>query len=79
MGNGIFSSLFDFNGDGKLDAFERGMEFMAFQQIMGGGSGDEIDALEAAGLSYEELLLMDEDERREVMEAAGLDPDDFDF
>ena len=55
------------------------MEFMAFQQIMGGGSGNEIDALEAAGLSYEELLLMDEGERREVLEAAGLDPDDFDF
>ena len=79
MGGGIFGSLFDFNGDGKLDALERGMEFMAFQQIMGGGSGDEIDALEAAGLSYEELLLMGEDERREVLEAAGLDPDDFDF
>ena len=79
MGGGIFGSLFDFNGDGKLDALERGMEFMAFHQIMGGGSGDEIDALEAAGLSYEELLLMDEDERREVLMAAGLDPDDFDF
>ena len=76
---GIFGSLFDFNGDGKLDALEQGMEFMAFQQIMGGSSGDEMDALEAAGLSYEELLLMDEDERREVLEAAGLDPDDFDF
>ena len=78
MGGGISGSLFDFNGDGKLDALERGMEFMAFQQIMGSGSGDEIDALEAAGLSYEELLLMDEDERREVLEAAGFDPDDFD-
>ena len=47
--------------------------------IMGGGSDDEMDVLEAAGLSYEELLLMDEDERREVLMAAGLDPDDFDF
>ena len=79
MGGGIFGSLFDFNGDGKLDALERGMEFMAFQQIMGGGSGDALDALEAAGLSYEELLMMDEDERREVLEAAGLDPDGFYF
>ena len=79
MGGGIFGSLFDFNRDGKLDALERGMEFMAFRQIMGGSTGDEMDALEAAGLSYEELLLMDEDERREVLEAAGLDPDDFDF
>ena len=33
MGSGIFGSLFDFNGDGKLDAFERGMEFMAFRFI----------------------------------------------
>ena len=79
MSGGIFGSLFDFNGDGKLDALERGMEFMTFQQIMGGGSGDKMDVLEAAGLSYEELLLMDEDERWEVLEAAGLDPDDFDF
>ena len=79
MGDGIFGSLFDFNGDRKLDALERGMEFMAFQQIMGGGSDDEIDALEAAGLSYEELLFMDEDKRREVLEAVGFDPDDFGF
>ena len=47
--------------------------------IMGGSSDDEMDVLEAAGLSYEELLLMDEDERRKVLEAAGLDPDDFEF
>ena len=79
MGGGIFGSLFDFNGDGKVDALERGIEFMAFQQIMDGGSDDEMDVLEIAGLSYEELLLMDEDERRKVLEAAGLDPDDFDF
>lgn len=79
MSGGIFGSLFDFNGDGKLDALEQGMEFMAFQQIIGGGSGDEIDTLETAGLSYEELLYMNEDERREVLEAADLDPDNFDF
>lgn len=66
MGDGIFGSLFDFNGDRKLDALERGMEFMAFQQIMGGGSDDEIDALEAAGISYGELLLMNGDERHDL-------------
>ena len=76
MALGIFGGLFDFNGDGKLDAFEQGMEFMAFQAIMGGDTDGE---LEAAGLSYEDLLLMDEDERRAVLEDAGLDPDDFDF
>ena len=27
----------------------------------------------------EELEFMDDDERREILEAAGLNPDDFDF
>ena len=49
MDKGFFGGLFDVNHDGKLDAFERTMDFM------------------------------DEDERREVLEDAGLDPDDYDF
>ena len=32
-----------------------------------------------AGLDYDELLFMDEDERIEALEDAGLDPDDYDF
>lgn len=40
---------------------------------------DEMESeLEAAGLSLGELDLMDDDERREVLEEAGIDPDDFD-
>lgn len=35
--------------------------------------------LELAGLDAEDLEFMDEDERREVLEDAGLDPDDYDF
>ena len=78
MSGGIFGSLFDFNGDGELDAFEQGMEFMALQEMIGGISDDEMDEL-AVGLSYNDLLLMDEDERREVLEDVGLDPDDYIF
>ena len=37
------------------------------------------DELELAGLHADELELMDEDERREALEDAGLDPDDYDF
>ena len=37
------------------------------------------DELEMAGLDRDELEFMDEDERREALEDAGLDPDDFDF
>ena len=36
------------------------------------------DELEMAGLDVEELADMDEYERREALEDAGLDPDDFD-
>ena len=31
-----------------------------------------------AGLDIDELEYMDEDERREALEDAGLDPDDYD-
>lgn len=34
--------------------------------------------LELAGLDLDELEEMDEDERREALEDAGLDPDDYD-
>ena len=36
------------------------------------------DELEMAGLDVDELEYMDEDERREALEDAGLDPDDYD-
>ena len=34
MGNGIFGSLFDFNGDGKLSAFEQGAECQFFHEVI---------------------------------------------
>ena len=34
MGNGIFGSLFDFNGDGKLNAFEQGLECQFFNEVV---------------------------------------------
>lgn len=40
---------------------------------------DNEDVFAAAGLDYDELKLMDSEERREVLEDAGLDPDEFEF
>ena len=40
---------------------------------------DLISELEMAGLDYDDLSYMDEGERREAFEDAGLDPDDYDF
>lgn len=30
---GFFGNLFDFNGDGKLDSFEKAMDFGAFMSM----------------------------------------------
>ena len=73
---GLFGDLFDFNGDGKLDAFEEAAEFGAFMNMADSCQKDE---LTSAGLDIDKLDLMDDDERREAIEDAGLDPDDYDF
>ena len=71
---GLFGNIFDFNRDGKLDSFEKATEFGAFMQIIHSEKNDE---LTSAGLDMNELELMDEAERREVIESSGLDPDDY--
>ena len=71
---GIFRDLFDLNGDGQLDSMEKAVEFGAFMQMIDLCQKDE---LTSAGLDMNELELMDEAERREVIESAGLDPDDY--
>ena len=32
--NGLFGGLFDFDGDGKLDSFEKAAEFSFFVEMM---------------------------------------------
>ena len=39
----IFGDLFDFNSDGKLDAFEKAAEFGAFMQMIESEEQDEED------------------------------------
>ena len=34
MSNGIFGDLFDFNGNGNIDCFEQGLEFMLLNQLL---------------------------------------------
>lgn len=40
---------------------------------------DDTDVFGDAGLDYDELEMMDPEERRETLEDAGLDPDEYDF
>lgn len=66
---------FDINKDGMLDM---GESFLKFQAIMGNEEDLLEDELESVGLDKLDLELMDDAERREALEDAGLDPDDYD-
>ena len=75
-----FDAMFDFNRDGHLDPFEQAMQFDFIEEGMKSESGrdEEEDELFGSDLDFDELEDMDEDERREALEEAGYDPDDFD-
>lgn len=82
--SGLFGDMFDFNHDGELDTFEQAMEYEFLDELSreSEDADDEEDTeleLELSGLDPHELEFMDSDERREALEDAGLDPDDYDF
>jgi len=81
MSKGFFGNLFDLDHDGELNAMERTLDFLAFDELTRDTElvDEDNDDLEISGLDYEELSMMDEDERIEALEDAGLDPDDYDF
>lgn len=95
MTKGIFGSMFDFNRDGQMGVFERAAEFAFVNHLMTESNKSEtpsdvdsdeyglddyqVSELELEGLDLDELSFMDEWERREAIENAGLDPDDYDF
>lgn len=68
-----FDSLFDTNRDGVLEPVEQGfqLDFLT-RQIEEDRSIEEED-----NLDLDDIELMDEDERREALEEADYDPDDF--
>ena len=43
MSNGIFGDLFDLNGDGNLDCFEQGLEFMLLDELTKEDEEDDFD------------------------------------
>lgn len=88
------SNWMDFNDDGEIDFTEMmfAEEMLCTSkeehEALFGNSGNfeeddteadfEMDAI-GAGLDPAELKFMDADERSEVLEEAGLDPDDYDL
>lgn len=85
----------DFNGDGEVDSTERFFadEMLCSSReehvaLFGdaGDFGEEVDEDEEkeddlmyAGLDRDDLEMMEPEDRREVLEEAELDPDDYDF
>ena len=82
----------DFDGDGEVDgvdmmfAEEMLCSSKEEHEALFGDVGDFDDTendfedeVIAAGLDVDELEFMDPDERTEVLEEAGLDPDDYDY
>ena len=76
---GLFGDMFDFNGDGKLDSFERAADFAAFVNLTSGNDEQEKEQSTGTSYSVDELEVMDDDERAEILLDAGLDADDYDF
>lgn len=68
-----FDALFDLNRDGVLNPLEQG-----YQLDVISGEFDNEGTEDEDEFDLDDLDLMDEDERREALEDAGYDPDDFD-
>lgn len=75
---GIFGSMFDPNHDGNISPLESAMGFSFLNELLKDDSDVQTE-LELSGLDTDELEFMDADERREILEEAGLDPDEYDF
>lgn len=66
--------------DGKRNQFVKATNAGSITGMFLYGKNDEDTTdLQAAGLDPEELEFMDSVERRELLEKAGLNPDEFDF
>ncbi|MBQ8949926.1 MAG: uroporphyrin-III methyltransferase [Eubacterium sp.] len=84
---GIFDEKkpFDFNGDGKMSAFENAKKEAYFMHVISesgkkGSQSDEFLAkLREVGLDVDELQWMEDEERDEKLRNAGIDPDEWDF
>ena len=82
----LYDPDFDFDDDGKLNTYEYSiMDDIVFGHDDSNSDEEEEEEEEeeddftCVGLDRTELEYMDEDERREAIEDAGLDPDDYDF
>lgn len=75
--------MFDFDRDGELNPVEKSMEldFLSDNNSSNIFMNDDdlYQNLSGIGIAQDDFDLMDDNEKREALFKAGLDPDDFDF
>ena len=88
-----FGGLFDMDGDGTLDAGETAFGLMMMDDALTDENADDptddsddlfVDEEDSelelmTGYSRDDLEFMDAEERAEILEEAGYEPDDFGF
>jgi len=80
-----FGGLFDVDGDGALDAGETAFGLMMMDDVLTDEESDDAESLDddelelMTGYSRDDLEFMDSEERTEILEEAGYEPDDFGF
>ena len=79
-----FGGMFDMDGDSALDAGEMIFGLMMMDDVLTGEDTEESDAEDSelelmTGYSRDDLEFMDDEERAEVFEESGFEPDDFGF
>ena len=74
-----FDRLFDLNHDGVLSPGEQAFQMDFIMKEMESNDSDDDDEEDDDDLDSfrDDFEMMDEDERRQALEDAGYDPDDF--
>lgn len=76
---GLFGGAFDFNGDGKLDSFEKAAEFSAFMHIMSEAEKTTTNAAPNFTTNYGGSNIGDTTELEDALDDAGIDIFDFEL
>ncbi|MBQ8056700.1 MAG: hypothetical protein IJ275_00010 [Ruminococcus sp.] len=72
--------MFDFNLDGKIDAFDLALGCMMFDELEKQEQREQFeDNLCSSGIDPLDLEYMDDDEREDFLFENNIDADDFDF
>ena len=75
---GLFGGMFDFNGDGKLDSFEKAAEFSFFMQMMEEAEKTNESKAESSDNSGYSNAGYSAD-LEDALDDAGIDPYDFEL